>query len=97
MTISAIEAAGIEDAWAAMQDLRTWREEHAVWQRTRQMQAAFWLHEDVRQGLLQLLQDDPQTANRMKAAEAAVSAGKVTPAAAAETVLAPLRARPSRE
>jgi LAO/AO transport system kinase len=47
----------------------------------------------VRNGLLDMLQNDPQTAARMKAAEADVKAGRTPPTAAAEQVLGPLRLR----
>ncbi len=93
LTISALEAEGLATAWAEMEALIDWRRDHGVWAATREAQAGYWFAEDVRQGLLQLLQSDPQTAAAIAAAEADVESGKRTPAAAAEGVLAPLRNR----
>ena len=93
LTVSALEAHGLEAAWAEMDTLTTWRRDHGIWAATRKEQASYWFTQDVRQGLLEILQDDPQTADRMKTAEADVKAGRITPAAAADDVLGPLRDR----
>lgn len=93
LTISALEANGLQAAWDEMDTLTTWRRDHGTWDATREAQASYWFGEDVRNGLLALLQDDPQTAQLMQTAKAAVAAGKITPAAAAANVLQPLRDR----
>ncbi|PJI84983.1 LAO/AO transport system kinase [Yoonia maricola] len=93
LTISALEADGLQTAWQEMETLMSWRRENGIWDATRKAQASFWFGEDVRQGLLALLQDDPETATRMKAAEADVKDGRMTPAAAAAEVLRPLKDR----
>ncbi|MEL6683895.1 MAG: methylmalonyl Co-A mutase-associated GTPase MeaB [Pseudomonadota bacterium] len=87
MTISALEASGLESAWTEMTTLSNWRRDSGIWQSTRQDQARYWFEHDVRQGLLAMLLDDPQTAARMTAAEAEVAAGRLTPTAAAAQVL----------
>ncbi len=91
MTISALEASGLESAWTEMTTLSDWRRENGVWKRTRQDQARYWFEQDVRQGLLAMLLDDPQTAACMMAAEAEVAAGRLTPTAAAAQVLGQIR------
>jgi LAO/AO transport system kinase len=91
LTVSALETKGLEAAWAEMQTLAAWRRATGVWDTTRKEQAVYWFAEDVRQGLLQLLRDDPATAARMQAAEAEVRAGRLAPGAAAALVLEPLR------
>lgn len=91
LTVSALETVGLETAWAEMQSLVDWRRETGVWDATRKAQASYWFAEEVRQGMLQLLRDDPQTAARMQAAEAEVRAGHLPPAAGAALVLEPLR------
>ena len=71
MTISALEAAGLESAWAEMTTLSDWRHATGVWQ----------------QGLLEMLLRDPEPAAAMEAAEAEVAAGRLSPTAAAAKVL----------
>ncbi|PXW72823.1 LAO/AO transport system kinase [Loktanella sp. PT4BL] len=93
LTISALEVQGLEAAWKEMETLIRWRRDNSIWTATREAQAAYWFGEDVRQGLLDMLQNDHQTAARMKAAEADVKAGRTPPTAAAEQVLGPLRLR----
>ncbi len=91
LTVSALEDAGLEAAWAEMQALADWRKDQGIWAATRKAQASYWFAEDVRQGLLRWLQDDIDTKARMQAAEAQVRDGTLSPAAAAAAVLAPLR------
>jgi LAO/AO transport system kinase len=91
LTVSALETRGLDAAWTEMETLVAWRRTAGVWDKTRRAQASYWFAEDVRQGLLQLLRDDPATAARMKAAEIEVKAGRLTPAAAAAQVLEPLQ------
>ncbi len=91
LTVSAIETQGLDTAWADMQALADWRRETGVWDQTRADQARFWFAEDVRQGVLQWLQEDEATRTRMQAAEAKLRAGEISPAVAAAGVLAPLR------
>lgn len=93
LTISALETDGLAQTWGEMTTLARWRRDHGVWDSTRRAQALYWFGEDVRQGLLGLLQDDAQTAQSLTAAQAAVERGETTPAAAAATVLDPLRKR----
>lgn len=91
LTVSALKAEGLQTAWAEMQSLIDWRRSTGVWASNRVAQARYWFKEDVRQGLLEMLLDDPQTAARMRAAEAEVKAGRISPSAAAAQVLAPLK------
>ncbi|EBA13004.1 methylmalonyl Co-A mutase-associated GTPase MeaB [Roseobacter sp. CCS2] len=93
LTISALEAEGLQTAWDEMETLTQWRRQQGIWDANRQAQANYWFGEDVRNGLLALLLDDQQTAERMRAAQAKVKSGDVTPAAAAEDVLRPLKDR----
>ena len=87
MTISALEAAGLESAWAEMTTLSDWRHATGVWQDNRQAQARYWFEQDVQQGLLEMLLRDPEPAAAMEAAEAEVAAGRLSPTAAAAKVL----------
>lgn len=91
LTISALETDGLEVAWAEMRALADWRKGRGVWDQTRAAQATHWFGEEVRQGMLQLLQSDSETGGRMREAEASVLEGRLSPSAAAAQVLAPLR------
>lgn len=91
LTVSALENAGLDAVWNEMQTLIEWRRAQGIWDATRKAQASYWFAEEVKQGMLQLLRDDPRTAARMQAAEAQVRNGDLPPAAAAAQVLAPLR------
>jgi LAO/AO transport system kinase len=93
LTISALEVEGLQDAWDQMVALTDWRRKAGIWDSTRKDQASYWFAQDVRNGLLQLLQDDPALAKRMKAAQDDVAAGRKTPSAAASDVLTPLQDR----
>ena len=90
--MSALEAKGLDAAWDEMTTLATWRRETDVWQRTRTAQSSYWFSQDVHQGLLTMLKDDPRHAARIATAQADVASGKLTPAVAAAQVLAPLQA-----
>ena len=91
LTVSAVKVQGLDQSWAEMQALASWRRESGFWDRARAEQAEFWFAEDVRQGLLQWLKDDPATRDRMESAQARLRAGEISPAVAAAEVLAPLR------
>ncbi len=91
LTVSALDDTGLDAAWAEMQALAEWRKDQGIWAATRKAQASYWFTEDVRQGILQWLQDDAGTKARMQAAEAQVREGTLSPTAAAAAVLAPLR------
>ncbi len=93
LTISALEVAGLQEAWEQMDALAAWRRANGVWSETRQAQASYWFQQDVRNGLLDMLLNDPALADRMRTAEENVTAGRQTPAAAAAYVLNPLRDR----
>jgi LAO/AO transport system kinase len=92
LTVSALEDQGIAPAWQAMQELTQYRRDQGIWEATRKAQAIHWFGEEIRQGLLQILLDDPATGARIDQARAAVTEGRLSPAAAAGLVLAPVRA-----
>jgi LAO/AO transport system kinase len=91
LMVSALETIGLETAWQEIQTLINWRRDNKTWDQTRQDQASYWFTEDVHQGLLQFLRDDPATLQQMHIAQAEVAAGTLNPAAAAETILERLR------
>ncbi len=89
--VSAIEETGLLAAWDEMQALAAWRRETGHWAARRAGQARHWFDEEVRQGLLARLTEDPAARARMADLGAKVAEGAVEPARAAEAMLAWLR------
>mgnify|MGYP001793277035 FL=1 len=90
MMVSALEEAGIADAWAEMERLTAWRRETGHFDATRAAQARYWFEADVRTALLAQL-DRPEARDRMERLAAAVADGGAEPGAAAAQMLAFLR------
>lgn len=90
MTVSALEDAGLDKAWAEMCSLRDWRLANGHWEARRAAQSRHWFEDEVRQGLLRALTVNPQTRAEMKAAGEAVSRGETTPDLAAAAMLTKL-------
>lgn len=91
LTVSALETAGIDRAWDDIQTLVNWRIETGIWDQTRQDQASYWFTQEVSQGLLQVLRDDPMTRQHIEAAAQSVTDGTLSSSTAAESVLNKLR------
>ena len=86
MTVSALQEDGLEKSWDEMTALTDWRRESGHWDLRRSAQADYWFHEEVRQGVLALLETgDVKAAIDQLGAQ--VNAGEVTPSAAADRVL----------
>ncbi|MEM7438347.1 MAG: methylmalonyl Co-A mutase-associated GTPase MeaB [Pseudomonadota bacterium] len=88
MTISAIEESGLQDAWSEMQALTDWRKDHGVWESKRKAQAALWFTREVERGWLSRLDADPARRALRDQLGAEVSAGRISPDAAAAELLA---------
>ncbi|MEP1964226.1 methylmalonyl Co-A mutase-associated GTPase MeaB [Tateyamaria sp.] len=87
MMVSAMAEEGLETAWADMQALVEWRRANGFFDATRAAQARYWFEEEVREALLaQLRSADTRTA--MDALGSRVAAGELTPAAAAQALIA---------
>ncbi|MFN3822447.1 MAG: methylmalonyl Co-A mutase-associated GTPase MeaB [Pseudorhodobacter sp.] len=91
MTVSAVEAAGLDAAWSEMRALVDWRRAQGHWAARRAAQSRHWFEEEVRRGLLAALTADPGVRAAMQAAGARVAEGLEGPDAAAEAMLARLR------
>jgi LAO/AO transport system kinase len=87
LPVSALAGDGLLKAWGAMQDLIRWRREHGHWDRTRAAQARHWFEEEVRRGLLSVLEQEPQK-GLLGSLGDRVAAGGLTPEAAAAEFLA---------
>jgi LAO/AO transport system kinase len=86
MPVSALTSGGLEQAWADMQTLATWRKAQGHWAARRAAQARHWFEEEVRQGLLAALTHEPQR-GLMAGLGMRVAAGELTPEAAASELL----------
>ncbi|WP_298495151.1 methylmalonyl Co-A mutase-associated GTPase MeaB [uncultured Maritimibacter sp.] len=92
MTVSAVTHDGLENAWEAMETLADWRRESGHWDKRRAEQARHWFMEDLRAGLLGRLRSDPEVRALVERLGDGVAAGRMSPTAAADEVLAALRA-----
>ncbi|MBN2631689.1 MAG: methylmalonyl Co-A mutase-associated GTPase MeaB [Rhodobacteraceae bacterium] len=84
--VSAVQETGLQSAWEEMQSLAAWRRNHGHWDRRRAHQARHWFGEEVRQGLLAVLDREPAK-GLMATLGARVEAGEVSPEAAALQML----------
>jgi LAO/AO transport system kinase len=90
LTVSAVEEAGLAEAWAEMQALAAWRRETGHFEARRAAQARYWFEEEVRRALLAQL-DTPAMKSAMAEQGDAVAEGRATPALAAGRILRALR------
>jgi LAO/AO transport system kinase len=91
MMVSAMEEAGLAEAWAEIQALVRWRQDKGHWARRRAVQSQYWFNEEVRQALLAQLETGAAR-GEMQRLGSLVAAGEMTPSAAAqEMVLEHLR------
>ena len=86
-TVSALETAGLAEAWADIDTLVTWRRDTGVWDRTRADQARHWFAEEVHAQLMARLTADPALRARLSEIESAVVAGDLSPSAAARRII----------
>ena len=87
LAVSAVEGAGIEAAWAEMQNLAQWRREAGIWEETRATQAAHWFETELREGLLARLREDKTIHAAIETRARDVAEGKISPDAAAAEIL----------
>ena len=86
MCVSATTGMGLDKAWDEIQALVRWRREHGHWDRRRAEQSAHWFAEEVRRGLLSVLEHEPAR-GIMAHLAAEVAAGRQSPEAAAALML----------
>jgi LAO/AO transport system kinase len=90
LTVSAVTGDGLAQAWDSVTRLAEWRRDSGITAATRAEQARHWFHEELRTEILARLTADPGLQARMAAVESDVTAGRLSPSAAAARVLAPL-------
>ena len=87
LLVSALEEKGIAEVWAGIGEFRALLGESGL-KAARQEQALAWMAAALRDGLLAALAADEDIAKETQRLEADVSAGRMTPPAAAERLLA---------
>jgi len=90
MTVSAMQEVGLAESWAHISKLVQWRRDNGFLATNRKRQAGVWFEEEIRNGVLARLQSDPMIQELRKALLTQVSAGEISPDAAAAKVLAAL-------
>ena len=90
MTVSAVEGTGLAESWEQITALVDWRRDKGFLARNRARQAAVWFEEEVRNGVLARLQADETIRDLRGSLLTQVTAGEISPDAAAEQVLAAL-------
>jgi LAO/AO transport system kinase len=91
MMVSSLQEEGLESAWSEMQALIDWRKAQGIWDQTRTAQSVFWFEEDVRQGLLAQLTENPSLKETVSALADQVASRDLSPSAAAQRVLKAIR------
>ena len=87
VTSSALGDEGIDDAWTAVQEVHDRRAASGEQAERRSAQARSWLWDEVRETLLDELRTDPGVAATAPTLEVEVTAGTLSPAAAAAQLL----------
>lgn len=85
---SAAEKRGIGDVWQAVGDYRDAMTASGAWANRRSRQARSWMWGEIEEGLAERFRDDPAVRAALAGLETQVAAGKLTPTAAAQDLLA---------
>ncbi|MEM8625746.1 MAG: methylmalonyl Co-A mutase-associated GTPase MeaB [Pseudomonadota bacterium] len=91
LTASAMTGDGLDTVWQALTTLDDWRRDRGWRDERRQAQALTWFRQSLERGLVERLARDVGLARQLEVAEAAVAAGRETPDACAERIVAALR------
>lgn len=91
LACSATEGTGIPEMWEAVTAYRAHTLSSGFFQKNRQQQARYWLQESLQAGLHHLFYSHPAVRERLAALEPEVLAGRMSPFAAAESVMESFR------
>lgn len=90
MLVSALEEAGLREAWDEITALAEFRKASGFWGERRSEQACRWFEDEVRRGLLRHFEADQKSERAMQALRNAVAGGTRAPGAAAREALSRL-------
>ena len=93
MAISALEEDGLGDVWDKIEELLDWRKAEGWFDHNRAAQSRFWFKEEIRQGLLSML-DDAEVKEEMSGLMNMVDNGEIYSSAAAQKILKKYTAKP---
>ena len=86
LAMSALAEEGLSKAWDEMRHLAQWRRENDHWERRRGEQARYWFEQEVRHGLLRVLEREPASGSLASLGDA-VAQGLLAPETAAMDML----------
>ena len=86
MTISALEEIGLSDVWSKIEQLIDWRKSDGWFDHNRKAQSRFWFKEEIRQGLLSIL-DKEEVKEEISLLMNMVDDGEIYPSVAAQKIL----------
>lgn len=87
LACSARDGVGIEELWNAVKAFVAAMRAEGAFDRRREAQRLHWFHEELNQGLVDLVRRDERLASRMKHAEAEVRANRLSAAGAAHRLI----------
>lgn len=87
LTCSAEKGTGIQEIWETIDALKKQTRASGFFYENRRRQAHYWLHESLQAGLQEMFFSYPGVKEKLDAVEREVLAGKMSPFAAAESVL----------
>jgi LAO/AO transport system kinase len=87
LTCSAQMDTGVDEIWKAMQDYRDFTSKNGFFAKNRQDQAQFWFKEALRDGLFEQFYHNASVKNLLKRLEPEITAGRISPFAAASELL----------
>lgn len=87
LTCSALSGMGITEIWGLVEEFRRFSEANGFFQRQRQSQARYWLHESIQQSLREQFYQHPQVRALLEEKELSVQAQKQSPFHAAEDLV----------
>ena len=87
LATSALEGAGVDEAWAAVEKLVAHLREDGELDRLRSRQAVAWMWDEIRESLVETFRTDPHVAELWSDTEASVHANDLSPTTAARRLL----------
>jgi LAO/AO transport system kinase len=87
MATSALEGAGVDEAWRAVEKFVAHLREDDALERLRAGQAVAWMWDEIRESLVDAFRHDARVAEHWSPTEAAVRAGRLSPTTAARRLL----------